>query len=102
MSVLIFVNEATLLPSGNVLVAGGYYLGFVQCLPGGGWCKEPRGSGVGYLYEAATQSFLSTGPTVADRYYHTATLLPSGKVLIAGGTTYSRSVATAELYDERG
>jgi hypothetical protein len=31
------------------------------------------------------------------RYYHTATLLPNGKVLIAGG--HNPSLATAEVYD---
>src|SRR5437660_10751064 len=35
-----------------------------------------------------------------DRYSHTAALLPSGKVLIAGGYNYLLGgVATAEIYD---
>ena len=36
------------------------------------------------------------------RYYHTATLLPNGKVLIAGGIRRIGDLNTAELYDRPG
>src|SRR5262245_14831761 len=46
-------------------------------------------------------SWTPTGSMATDRYIHTATLLPSGKVLVAGG--YSLHVVgilrSAELYD---
>ena len=33
------------------------------------------------------------------RYYHTATLLPNGKVIVAGGGVFGGVLASAELYD---
>jgi len=44
-------------------------------------------------------AFLRTGNVTVARFAHTATLLPNGKVLIAGGVGVSRSLASAELYD---
>ncbi len=40
-----------------------------------------------------------TGPMVVGRGSHTATLLQTGKVLIAGGTSTPGSISDAELYD---
>jgi hypothetical protein len=65
-------HTATLLPSGKVLVAGGFgntgYLGSAE------------------LYDPATGLWTVTGSMGRPRELHTATLLPSGKVLVAGGT----------------
>ena len=49
----------------------------------------------------AANSFTASGALGSVREYHTATLLPNGKVLIAGGTNTNNSsaLATAELYD---
>src|SRR5436309_6975096 len=45
--------------------------------------------------------FEETGSLATARSFHTATLLPNGKVLVAGG--YSNgALATAELYDAAG
>src|SRR5690348_15627074 len=46
---------------------------------------------------AASGSFLLTQPLNQLRRAHTATLLPNGKVLVAGGTPYAPAAA-AELY----
>jgi hypothetical protein len=54
------------------------------------------------LYDPATGLFIPTGSMVAaPREYHTATLLPNGKVLIVGGYDYyaNGAQASAELYD---
>ena len=52
------------------------------------------------LYDPATETFSPTGTlTTGPRALHTATLLPNGKVLIAGGWNGSTSLSTAEVYD---
>jgi hypothetical protein len=74
------LHTATLLPSGNVLIAGG----------GGD-------NSTAELYDPATGSFSITGGMEVGRSGHSATLLPSGSVLVVGGGTYV-GIATAELY----
>ena len=44
-------------------------------------------------------SWTATGSMSTARTLHTATLLPSGKVLVAGGVNSSGELASAELYD---
>ena len=44
-------------------------------------------------------TFTATGNRTTARFAHTATLLPQGKVLIAGGFTSLSHLASAELYD---
>ena len=43
-------------------------------------------------------SFLTTGSLTSARGLHTATLLPNGKVLVAGGWNGSTHFASSELY----
>jgi hypothetical protein len=76
------IHTATLLPNGQVLVAGGQN--------GGGQL-----SGV-ELYDPVTGTWLLTNSMNTARGNHTATLLPNGKVLVAGGYNAGNS---AELYD---
>jgi hypothetical protein len=44
-------------------------------------------------------SWVPTGSMGTARYNHTATLLPNGKVLVAGGENLSGPLSSAELYD---
>ena len=81
---------ATLLPDGKVLVAGGGGFG---------------GDGVfalasAELYDPSARSWTATGNMATVRQGHTATLLPDGKVLVAGGTQHDdERLSSAELYD---
>jgi hypothetical protein len=80
-------HSATALPDGRVLIAGGSPVG--------------DSSGVvasAELYDPATGTFSPTGSLATARAAHTATLLPDGRVLIAGGYDGSKEFASAELY----
>jgi hypothetical protein len=81
---------ATLLPSGKVLVAGGYV-------------QNPNAVSLNSaeLYDPSTDSWTPTGNSMTTgRYWHTATLLPDGKVLVTGGHNIpGGTLNQAELYD---
>jgi Kelch motif/Galactose oxidase, central domain len=82
-------HTATLLPNGLVLVAGG--LGSSGSLS----------SAELYYPSVCTncRNWNSTGSLSTERSKHTATLLSSGKVLVAGGQSGGASLSSAELYD---
>src|SRR5207237_7090282 len=51
-------------------------------------------------YDTASGSWSATGSLNAARAIDTATLLPNGKVLVAGGMNgFNSFIASAELYD---
>src|SRR5262249_58069229 len=75
---------STLLHIGEVLAAGGGdNFGFVST----------------ELYDPARGTWTATGSLTVARVQHTATLLPNGRVLIAGGVDVIDVLASAELYD---
>jgi len=85
-------HAATLLPSGKVLVVGGY----------GGSSGARLDSAE--LYDPVTGTWSMTGHLSRPRADHTATLLADGRVLVAGGDTSAAPpdfgrTSTAELYD---
>jgi hypothetical protein len=84
-----FNHTATLLNSGLVLIAGG------EVSNGSGGFTE---SAIAELYDPNAGTFSLTGSLNQARKNHTATLLGSGAVLIAGGNGLNGDVATAELY----
>ncbi len=59
-------------------------------------------AGAAVISARSAATFTATGSMTSGRAAHTGTLLPNGKVLIAGGyspTGFSPSSATAELFD---
>ena len=129
---------ATLLPSGQVLLAGGWKVGdtslydptngsleFLGYLPiwghtatllkngtvlmaaGSIFTGSDRYNDYGQeslrtaqIYDPSVGRFRPTGSMFEARDGHTATLLPAGLVLVAGGdSNYTDTLASAELYD---
>ena len=103
-------HTATLLPNGKVLVAGGYIRSTREL------CGQPSGSpsvdctnplASAELYDPQTGAWSATQDMLAPRAGHTATLLPDGRVLVAGGNGSAdvnpcgchAPLGTAELYD---
>jgi N-acetylneuraminic acid mutarotase/HEAT repeat protein len=81
---------ATLLSNGKVLVAGGRWG------TGGTWTVIADSR----LYDPATEKWSTTGAMKVERWRHTATLLPDGKVLVAGGSgSWLEPLSSAELYN---
>jgi hypothetical protein len=52
------------------------------------------------LYDQAAGLWTATGSLGTAHQYHTATLLPNGKVLVAGGANGITPLTSAELYDQ--
>jgi len=90
-------HTATLLKNGKVLIVGGMHW-TTACTPG---CTEQLSAlASAELYDPATGKFIQTGKMSVRRVFHTATLLSSGKVLVAGGDNRSGiTFDSAELYD---
>lgn len=83
-------HAATLLPNGQVLVAGGY------CYNGSNFDDFDSSA---ELYNPSTNTWQATGSMHIGHAYAAATLLANGEVLIAGGNgSTSADGRTAELY----
>src|SRR5436853_442598 len=93
-------HTASVLQNGKVLIAGRTGITISPCAE----LYDPVGGPVrtAELYDPVADTFTSIASTMSvERQFHTATLLPNGKVLLAGGLTNAGSVATAtaDLYD---
>jgi hypothetical protein len=83
-------HTATLLPGGKVLIAGG-----AQSMPSASEVVLASAE----LYDASAGAFSPAGNMTTARRLHTATLLPDGRVLIAGGYGTEAALDSAEVYD---
>jgi hypothetical protein len=81
-------HTATLLPNGTILIAGG-----ATDITDTGSLSSSE------TYDPSTGTWTATGSMGTTRSWHTATLLPNGKVLIAGGSGNTGVLSSAELYD---
>jgi len=91
-----FNHTATLLPSGKVLVIGGCSVGAANSELGTNALSAVD------VFDPATGQWARLAPIKALRQQHTATLLPNGNVLVAGGiltSTSQTAIITAELYN---
>ena len=93
-------HTATLLRDGRVLIAGGTKL---ICGTQQGSCHLISDAST-EIYDPATRTFSSSGNMTVPRAFQTATLLPDGTVLIAGGASGTPPefggppTASAEIY----
>jgi len=99
-----YAQTSTLLQNGAVLITGGYSFDSFDC-------DNPETSPAlasAETYDPSNGSFAPTGSMAEVRGGHTATLLMSGKVLIAGGDNMGGNLlpfffvdgsVTAEVYD---
>jgi hypothetical protein len=93
---------ATLLSDGEVLIAGGATITTKVVYEISGLTAvttvQPLASAE--LFNPESSTFVPTGSLATARTRHTATLLNSGKVLVAGGAdSTGTSLSSAELYD---
>lgn len=94
-------HAAALLPDGRVLLTGGW----------DGWnhdpANDPDGCGLTcggmndtpVLFDPVRRSFTPTGPLGTPREFHTAAVLPDGRVLISGGRDDNGNVLGSEVFD---
>ena len=66
----------------------------------GGWGFNSAALVSAELYDRATNTWSAAGSLATARYVHTATLVPSGQVLVAAGygNNNGNVLASAELY----
>jgi N-acetylneuraminic acid mutarotase len=79
-------DTATLLPSGKVLVAGGF-----------GTRLKPLASAE--IYDPARNSWTLTSSLPATRFSHAASLLPDGRVLLVGGIVNGHISRSTVIYN---
>jgi hypothetical protein len=89
-------HSTTVLADGRVLIVGGQYAAYDATAM---YMSTTKVAATAEIYDPATETFTPTGSLAGPRFNHTATLLPDGKVLIAGGVSDTALVAFGELYD---
>lgn len=87
-------HTATLLPNGNVLIAGGDLFGDKGGIyPGGGRLVSTE------LYDPGTGTWSAWSNMNAPRALHTATLLANRKLLVVGGISKDIALSSVEVVD---
>jgi len=71
------------LTNGNVLVTAGY---------------DGRILNDAHLYDPSTETWTMTDSMNHARFYHVASVLKNGKVLVTGGLYYTVALNSTELY----
>ena len=95
-------HTSDLLPSGDVLVAGGFY-GNGHGHPSGYFSYNGPGN-VSLdrceIYDRSTGRFRSVSPMITGRFWHRAAPLPDGRILVIGGVNVThRGLTSCEIYD---
>src|SRR5262249_20500694 len=85
-------HTATLLATGEVLIAGGESVSISPFV-------SENTLAAAEIYDPAGGTFRATGRMTTSRRMHTATLLPDNRVLIVGGYGDQGALANAELFD---
>ncbi|RYZ42616.1 MAG: kelch repeat-containing protein [Myxococcaceae bacterium] len=90
-------HQAALLPSGKVLITGGY-------TSDGPWGNVSNAFTTAQVYEPETGTWSSTGSMSVGHFAHDMAILPSGKIVVAGGRrshydTVVLTPETVEMYD---
>ena len=85
-------HSATVLQDGRVLIAGGFQLDA---------SGQPVTLGSAEVYDMASGAFIPAADMTGPRAFHSATLLSSGEVLLAGGEVarQATALATALIYE---
>jgi N-acetylneuraminic acid mutarotase len=81
-------HTATLLASGEVLIAGGYNKN-----------DTAQRKDTSHRYRPTQDDFVAAGKMTTARELHTATLLADGRVLVTGGKSDQGHLESAELFD---
>jgi hypothetical protein len=89
-------HTATLLQSGKVLIVGGYMPADLSTYTAG---KDRTSYAVSEVYDPATGTFSPLAPDLPARANGTLTLLPTGQLLLAGGTESGVTSSSAQLFD---
>lgn len=88
-----FGHSATLLPNNDRLFIGG------RACNGGTCATQVASASLGFQLLYSEKNFAATaGVSTQKRAFHTSTLLPSGDILIAGGTNGPSILKHAELF----
>lgn len=83
-------HTATLLSDGRVMICGG----FKDWTTANGY----ESYGTAETFDPATGTFAIAGQMNVGRFWHSATLLPDGTVLVAGGVGEDRALTSAEIF----